>query len=317
MDWSNERYTRLYTRDTKTWILIGWEGQCLFSLLLRKADRAGMIDDVRDADDISVILRNGMPVDSIAIGLDNLTRYGVVTICDAGMVIPNFIDAQESAQSDKQRGKSSRERRRDIAKRDHLSQNVTQKSQNVTEPSHPVTPGHTASQSVTPCLPSVPSVPSVPCRADPPVPGKSVKTDADTAAVTPRKKAKEKKVAKSRPTWEAYSRAYENRYGVPPVRNAKANSLCCGLVDDLGAEEAPLVASYYLSTNAQPYVGSTHCLDLLKRDCQKFRTEYLTGHRNSRKQANDADQLQGTGDGWRKLIEESREKERKEKENEK
>jgi hypothetical protein len=44
MDWHDERYVRLYTRDTVNWKLMGWQARCLMPLLLRKADRAGCVD---------------------------------------------------------------------------------------------------------------------------------------------------------------------------------------------------------------------------------------------------------------------------------
>ena len=43
MNFEDEDYVRLYTRDTVTWELLGWEGHCVLTLMLRgKFDRAGV-----------------------------------------------------------------------------------------------------------------------------------------------------------------------------------------------------------------------------------------------------------------------------------
>lgn len=157
LDWSNERYVRLYTRDTKTWMMLGWKGQAVFSSILRKVDRAGVIDDVFDGEDIAVVLANGIPSDIAQDGLDSLIKKGVVEITDSGLVIPNFLEAQEVPMSDAQRQRECRARRRDMAR---ASRNVTVESQNVSRQSHAVTRSHAVSQGVTPSLPSVPSLPS-------------------------------------------------------------------------------------------------------------------------------------------------------------
>ena len=102
-------------------------------------------------------------------------------------------------------------------------------------------------------------------------------------------------------TWEAYSSGYARRYGREPVRNAKTNTLCCRLVDLLGANKAPVAARYYLNVNSQPYSGAGHCLELLIRDAQKILTEAETGRRVTQHQARESDRLQATGDDWREI----------------
>lgn len=44
MNWSDERYVKLYERDTLTW---PWQAKCVFALLLRKVDRSGVLDTGR------------------------------------------------------------------------------------------------------------------------------------------------------------------------------------------------------------------------------------------------------------------------------
>ena len=43
MDWSDERYVRVYTRDTPDWQCLSFLAQGLFCLILRKVDRAGVL----------------------------------------------------------------------------------------------------------------------------------------------------------------------------------------------------------------------------------------------------------------------------------
>lgn len=78
--------------------------------------------------------------------------------------------------------------------------------------------------------------------------------------------------------WASYSEAYSKRYGTEPVRNAKANSLCKQLVQRLGADDAPLVAAFYLGHSNQYYVQQGHALPPLIRDAEKLRTEWATGN---------------------------------------
>lgn len=82
---------------------------------------------------------------------------------------------------------------------------------------------------------------------------------------------------KTRSTWDAYSVAYERRYRAPPVRNAKVNGQLSNLLGRLGAEEAPLVAAFYVGHEDPFYVRQMHAIDYLLRDAEKLRTQWATG----------------------------------------
>ena len=116
MDWENERYVRAYTRDTADLLAVGWQGRAVLWEMLRKADRAGIVEG--DAEVLPELLR--IPREVVAEGLPRLLGRGCVesgTIDGAEcFVIPNFIDAQEARQSDAQRKRDSRGRRRDRAR---------------------------------------------------------------------------------------------------------------------------------------------------------------------------------------------------------
>lgn len=118
MDWSDERYVRLYTRDTPTWLALEWDGQSVLSLLLRKVDRAGILEFQDDGVTIAVKAVTGIPLEIVESGLSKILRLKVASIKGQLLVIPNFIEAQEASASDKQRMKEYRARRRDLAKHD-------------------------------------------------------------------------------------------------------------------------------------------------------------------------------------------------------
>ena len=78
-------------------------------------------------------------------------------------------------------------------------------------------------------------------------------------------------------TWEAYRAAYQQRYGVEPVRNAKINSQIRQLVERLGAEAAPKVAAIYLRHPGARYMAGGHQVGMLLADAEKLHTEMLAG----------------------------------------
>jgi len=86
-------------------------------------------------------------------------------------------------------------------------------------------------------------------------------------------------------TWKAYSEAYEARYRVPPVRNAAVNGQIAQLVKQLGAEEAPQVAAYYLTHNDAFYQAKHHDVGLLVKDCRSLRTQWARGQQMTVTQA--------------------------------
>ena len=140
MDWPNEHYVRLYTRDTMTWIRLGWEGQCVVALLLRKLDRAGVLD-IDDHSPLDVVCAvTGLPDHVVEVGLQRALDRDVFRVDGGKLVMPHYLDAQEARASDAARARRRRER--SSAQRGSLSQNVTAASQNVTAASQNVTERH-------------------------------------------------------------------------------------------------------------------------------------------------------------------------------
>jgi hypothetical protein len=88
---------------------------------------------------------------------------------------------------------------------------------------------------------------------------------------------KERQPGKSTQTWDAYSEAYFKRYGVSPLRGAKVNKLLCSLVDQIGLENAPHVAAYYVTLDDQWYQKKSHDVPTLIQNAQGIFTQWATG----------------------------------------
>lgn len=83
--------------------------------------------------------------------------------------------------------------------------------------------------------------------------------------------------------WANYAFAYRNRYGVWPVWNAAAGGMLGKLINQLGAEEAPKVAAFYLSVNDSRPINDCHSLNILIAKASAYRTQWATGRQmNSR-----------------------------------
>jgi hypothetical protein len=149
MDFANERYVRVYTRNTTTWKRLGWQGQLVLMQVLRLADRAGVvdIDDMDPADAIS--LHTDVPLTITREGIARCLELGSVKHVEGQLLLPRYMEAQECAQSDKQRQRESRERRRDLAKSEDSVTFRDEKSQSVTD-------GHSVPSRAVPSL-------TVPC----------------------------------------------------------------------------------------------------------------------------------------------------------
>lgn len=87
--------------------------------------------------------------------------------------------------------------------------------------------------------------------------------------------------AKTAATWESFSNAYRKRYGSDPVKNATTNSQMANFVRRIGAEEAPLVAEFFVSLNDQWYTKQAHAVGALLRDAEKLRTMWANGIRTT------------------------------------
>jgi len=101
--------------------------------------------------------------------------------------------------------------------------------------------------------------------------------------------------------WETYSKAYFEKYGVEPVRNAKVNAQISQLGKRLG-KEAPAVARFYLSHPKSWYVQNSHNFDSLLKDCEGLRTQMLTGQKVTQQNAVAVERTHDNLSGWGKFL---------------
>ncbi len=177
MRWEDERYVRLYTRDTVDWLGLSFPAQGLFCLLLRKVDRAGILPLGKHGKRaVAVAVGHGHQWAMLEEPLEELLADGCIRIEGDRLLVPNFIEAQEAIQSDAARKRTQRERdRANVTKRDgggtsgvasaaNMSLGGTDRHETGTE-SHAVTD---AVPSVTPDVTPNHAVPSMPSQASPP-----------------------------------------------------------------------------------------------------------------------------------------------------
>lgn len=144
MDWSNEEYVRLYTRETAADLELSWGALALWRALLVKFDRAGLIPIKNGW--VSVARLTRIPEDIVIQVGPELVRDGRIKMIDGSVYAPNFIAAQTASKSDKLRQRESRERRASVA---HSAPQVIDSTNACHTPSHDVTNGHTPSRNVT------------------------------------------------------------------------------------------------------------------------------------------------------------------------
>lgn len=147
VNYEDEFYVRIYTRDTANWIRLPWQARAILPLIIRKLDRSGVLDGIVDpsADIASIIC---VPEDIVSVGIDALLSdsrgQATLTLKNHALLMPNYMSGQQARTSDRVRTQGSRERRR--AHAGALGSPNTEDSSNL---SHAVTLGHTASQAVT------------------------------------------------------------------------------------------------------------------------------------------------------------------------
>ena len=124
----------------------------------------------------------------------------------------------------------------------------------------------------------------------------------DVAAPPPRRKSQGGPPSAASLAWEAYSSAYMARYTVQPVRNAKVNGQLAQFVGRVGAQEAPLIAAWFVGHQNGYYVRSMHSVDALLRDAEKLRTEWATNRRVTNTEAAMADRTETNRGAFQHLI---------------
>ncbi len=146
MDWINERYVRLYTRDTATWKVLTWQSRFVLMSMLRKVDRSGVLEVGNEGvRGLAAVIE--VPIEIVDAGLPDLIDRETIVQSRGAFVMPKFLEAQECRTSDAQRKRESRERHRTSTLETNQSVDPVTR---IADESHAVTRRHTESQRVTP-----------------------------------------------------------------------------------------------------------------------------------------------------------------------
>ena len=97
-------------------------------------------------------------------------------------------------------------------------------------------------------------------------------------------------------TWNAYAKAYRDRYGILPVSNQKTRGQVASFVKLVGKEKAPLLAEYYLSHNNHWFVQIRHEFGGLLKSYQQIATDYAIGQQATRQAAVQVEKTQSNFD---------------------
>jgi len=113
----DERYVRLYTRETPEWTLLPWQSRLVWNELLKRFDRAGILELGKSKwKGIASVCR--LPLDLVEAAMPELLTNGCCALLSDGkdgevLFASNFIEAQEARQSDKARARAAREKAAD------------------------------------------------------------------------------------------------------------------------------------------------------------------------------------------------------------
>jgi hypothetical protein len=109
VNWSDERWIKLYTRDTGDWLFLSFDAQALFLMLLRKADRQGYVAlGKKGREAVAGIIGHSTSQDRVGPALDALLSDGCVIETNGGLLIRNFEQAQNGRTSEAERQRRHR-----------------------------------------------------------------------------------------------------------------------------------------------------------------------------------------------------------------
>ena len=76
MRFEDERYVRLFTKNTPGWCIVPWQARAVLPLILRELDRAGILELGADGEDgleaLSALIM--VPLDVVKVGLDTWVK---------------------------------------------------------------------------------------------------------------------------------------------------------------------------------------------------------------------------------------------------
>jgi hypothetical protein len=190
MDWENEPYVKVYTRETDDDLLLSWEARALWGAMLLKFDRSGLLETKRGPRGVAALVR--IPPEVVVRVLPELLEDGRLTEIDRGYFAPNFMAAQEARKSDRLRQREMRVRRADLARSSEIRSESNVDVTNRDGSSRDLDSRHTASRSALLC--SASTAERATCDSPAPEPSadsaeeksasalQTLKTQVDTAA---------------------------------------------------------------------------------------------------------------------------------------
>jgi hypothetical protein len=117
MDFADEHYVKMFPRDTVTWRRWPWQAKALLWPLLRKLTKAGVLNiGTRGEPHVNVALMVEMPEEVVEVGLRAYLDDGTVELHDGNVVVPKFLEAQESRKTKAATARAYREKQRDVAR---------------------------------------------------------------------------------------------------------------------------------------------------------------------------------------------------------
>lgn len=204
LDWSNERYVRLYRPGVDHRALC-WQARAIWPLLLQEADGAGVIGARKGVAGVARAL--DFPIEVVEAGIADLLDDGCLVSIPGGYCVRNYVEAQTATMSDSSRKARQREADRALAalaasaptptqeitpaptaQPEHAPPNSQASSQIGHATSRDVTDSHGESRSVTPSRAEPKEDLSLGCRAGAGAGARSVDA-APTPAPTPAKPA--------------------------------------------------------------------------------------------------------------------------------
>jgi hypothetical protein len=146
-----------------------------------------------------------------------------------------------------------------------------------------------------------------------------VSTLTQLPKLTPTRQKRQKNDAETPPgalVWEAYAAAYEERYRVAPIRNARQNAIAARIAKSMGLDDAILCARHFLVINDQFFLKCGHAFKLLESNWESILLQAKKGVRYTQAAAKIADRDSHNDDVGRRVIEQFRLREEKARTNE-
>ena len=175
------------------------------------------------------------------------------------------------------------------------------KHQKIEKPSQSKLPPFTEASPTPPRIVAEPSVTPHPRKGKE---GKGVGEDGKGKGPGPLAAAEPRPGEPAVEAWNAYALAYQKRWGVAPIRNAKVNGMFANFLKRIPHAEAAEVAEFYVGHHRHDYVRSKHDVSLLLRDAEGLRTEWATGRRVTDAEARQADKTAGNMEQVNRLLQE-------------